>query len=259
MEKPKLRVFSPIIVFQDPSYVLSPFNTSYPNTAPCRLLLQSKKKKVDEMLRWNGKIWMDIFHSHSPTVNIPSIASSSTSTTSTGIDTPFQQPLSPPSHLFQQDHSLQPLSQCSQGCHYTNSENLHYPYLVCVHDQYVNSMSIPCNTSVDPPVPIDALRRRRGNLPKPVTAILKQWLFNHYDNPYPSEDEKGVLRDLTHLTLSQISNWFINARRRLLPHIIAHRESKEEKAKETVRRRRAVRLNKRSYKCSKKHEFQGTF
>ncbi|OAD80424.1 Homeodomain-like DNA binding domain-containing transcription factor, partial [Phycomyces blakesleeanus NRRL 1555(-)] len=57
-------------------------------------------------------------------------------------------------------------------------------------------------------------RRRRGNLPKPVTAILKQWLVGHYDNPYPSEDEKGALKESTHLTLSQISNWFINARRR---------------------------------------------
>ncbi|KAL0088100.1 homeobox KN domain-containing protein [Phycomyces blakesleeanus] len=102
---------------------------------------------------------------------------------------------------------------------------------------------------------IDTFRRRRGNLPKPVTAILKQWLVGHYDNPYPSEDEKGALKESTHLTLSQISNWFINARRRLLPHILAHRDqSKEDKPKQIVRRRRTNRVTKRSYKRTKKQD-----
>ncbi|ORX52843.1 hypothetical protein DM01DRAFT_1306589 [Hesseltinella vesiculosa] len=61
--------------------------------------------------------------------------------------------------------------------------------------------------------------KRRGNLPKPVTCILKQWLMAHVDYPYPTESEKAKLQQQTHLTMCQISNWFINARRRIVPHL----------------------------------------
>lgn len=64
-------------------------------------------------------------------------------------------------------------------------------------------------------------RKRRGNLPKPVTAIMKRWLVENCTNPYPTEDEKDWLKRETGLTLNQISNWFINARRRILPMILA--------------------------------------
>jgi hypothetical protein len=64
-------------------------------------------------------------------------------------------------------------------------------------------------------------RKRRGNLPKIVTAILKQWLVDHSRHPYPTEDEKRALKQKTNLTLNQISNWFINARRRILPVILS--------------------------------------
>ncbi|OAD71272.1 Homeodomain-like DNA binding domain-containing transcription factor, partial [Phycomyces blakesleeanus NRRL 1555(-)] len=57
-------------------------------------------------------------------------------------------------------------------------------------------------------------RKRRGNLPKNIIAILKQWLTDHCNHPYPTEEEKVELRTRTNLTLNQISNWFINARRR---------------------------------------------
>ncbi|SOV08211.1 uncharacterized protein UDID_00760 [Ustilago sp. UG-2017a] len=58
--------------------------------------------------------------------------------------------------------------------------------------------------------------RRRGKLPKPVTDLLKSWLLEHASHPYPTEDEKRSLCSMTGLTLSQVSNWFINARRRIL-------------------------------------------
>lgn len=67
-------------------------------------------------------------------------------------------------------------------------------------------------------------RRRRGNLPKSVTAILKQWLIDHRGHPYPTEEEKRGLRVKTNLTLNQISNWFINARRRILPLILSQED-----------------------------------
>jgi hypothetical protein len=59
-------------------------------------------------------------------------------------------------------------------------------------------------------------KKRRGNLPKASTNLLKKWLFDHLFHPYPTEEEKSALSLQTGLTLNQISNWFINARRRIL-------------------------------------------
>ncbi|XP_029503807.1 homeobox protein Mohawk-like [Oncorhynchus nerka] len=44
---------------------------------------------------------------------------------------------------------------------------------------------------------------------------LKQWLYQHRDNPYPTKTEKTLLALGSHMTLVQVSNWFANARRRL--------------------------------------------
>ncbi|KAF3033626.1 hypothetical protein E8E12_003200 [Didymella heteroderae] len=57
-------------------------------------------------------------------------------------------------------------------------------------------------------------RKRRGNLPKEATNILKEWFAANRASPYPSEDQKIELCRLTQLSLNQVSNWFINARRR---------------------------------------------
>lgn len=63
-------------------------------------------------------------------------------------------------------------------------------------------------------------RKRRGNLPKETTDKLRSWFVLHLQHPYPTEDEKqGLMRD-TGLQMNQISNWFINARRRQLPAMI---------------------------------------
>ncbi len=39
------------------------------------------------------------------------------------------------------------------------------------------------------------------------------YLFQH---PYPTEDEKKLIADQTNLSVLQVNNWFINARRRIL-------------------------------------------
>ncbi|KAF7551014.1 hypothetical protein G7046_g7839 [Stylonectria norvegica] len=60
-------------------------------------------------------------------------------------------------------------------------------------------------------------RKRRGNLPKETTDKLRSWFMLHLQHPYPTEDEKQDLMRQTGLQMNQISNWFINARRRQLP------------------------------------------
>ncbi|KAK6950154.1 hypothetical protein Daesc_008480 [Daldinia eschscholtzii] len=63
-------------------------------------------------------------------------------------------------------------------------------------------------------------RKRRGNLPKETTDKLRAWFHAHLSHPYPTEEEKQQLMKDTGLQLNQISNWFINARRRQLPNMI---------------------------------------
>lgn len=58
--------------------------------------------------------------------------------------------------------------------------------------------------------------RRRGKLPKHITEHLKSWLMSHTDHPYPTEEEKHEFCAVTGLDINQISNWFVNARRRIL-------------------------------------------
>lgn len=58
---------------------------------------------------------------------------------------------------------------------------------------------------------------KRSNFPKHISKMLKSWLRDNIESPYPSESEKQTLSEATGLDHTQINNWFINARRRLLP------------------------------------------
>lgn len=90
--------------------------------------------------------------------------------------------------------------------------------------------------------------QKRGILPKHATSVMRSWLFQHIvvspvpavnhlqskeaaqnmgslmrqilfcclQHPYPTEDEKRAIATQTNLTLLQVNNWFINARRRIL-------------------------------------------
>ncbi|XP_066262106.1 uncharacterized protein [Euwallacea similis] len=61
-----------------------------------------------------------------------------------------------------------------------------------------------------------AILTKRPHLPTKAKNHLKRWLFNHTDHPYPTDVEKQQLMKETNLSLLQVENWFINARRRIL-------------------------------------------
>ncbi|XP_046843708.1 iroquois-class homeodomain protein irx-4-A-like [Xenia sp. Carnegie-2017] len=64
--------------------------------------------------------------------------------------------------------------------------------------------------------PVDlASGARRKNATRETTSTLKAWLYEHRKNPYPTKGEKIMLAILTKMTLTQVSTWFANARRRL--------------------------------------------
>ncbi|CAI4218787.1 unnamed protein product [Parascedosporium putredinis] len=73
-------------------------------------------------------------------------------------------------------------------------------------------------------------RKRRGNLPKETTDKLRAWFVAHLHHPYPTEDEKQDLMRQTGLQMNQISNWFINARRRQLPTMINNARAESDAA-----------------------------
>lgn len=56
---------------------------------------------------------------------------------------------------------------------------------------------------------------RRKNATRETTSALKAWLYEHRKNPYPTKGEKIMLAIITKMTLTQVSTWFANARRRL--------------------------------------------
>lgn len=53
-----------------------------------------------------------------------------------------------------------------------------------------------------------------ARFPRTAVKILKTWMIEHIDHPYPTEEEKEALKEETGLSISQISNWMANTRRR---------------------------------------------
>uniref|UniRef100_A0A1B0DMN5 Uncharacterized protein n=1 Tax=Phlebotomus papatasi TaxID=29031 RepID=A0A1B0DMN5_PHLPP len=103
-------------------------------------------------------------------------------------------------------------------------------------DQYAGQLS-PCGSSDEIDSELDSnndelgsnfstnsgsKRQKRGILPKHATSVMRAWLFQHLVHPYPTEDEKRAIAAQTNLTLLQVNNWFINARRRILQPMLEH-------------------------------------
>ncbi|KAI7896469.1 uncharacterized protein EV154DRAFT_240121 [Mucor mucedo] len=197
-----LRIFSPIILFHDASSCSSDHQ-----------VIQLKKQKVNAMLKSNGQFWSNVIWS----------------TRNSAFSSPPQTP-PPTTALFTSCNSS--VSSCPEEGGQTrqkwygtpsDEEELEEEEEEEEEEEDVDVEEDDTRNiqTVKKRVKSTNGRKRRGNLPKSVTAILKQWLIDHCRHPYPTEEEKRSLRIKTNLTLNQISNWFINARRRILPLILS--------------------------------------
>lgn len=223
------RSFCPLILYHDKPLALS----HYPNKHHNRIVIDRHRDRTNEMMEHNAQYWADragLAYEHdkeikvTPSTSTTSNLSSSSSTSGDSvvtIDTPSSHinnirssvdelsagyPHSPP-ELFPTHHpSHHHHLRAHHGFHSLvpsiSASNHHHKY------QQKSMVADPTK------------KRRRGNLPKEVTEFLRKWLIQHKKHPYPAEKEKADLANQTGLTVNQISNWFINARRRILQPIL---------------------------------------
>ena len=103
----------------------------------------------------------------------------------------------------------------------------------------------------------------RRKIPKTSLNILKSWLLDHIDDPYPSNQEKRQLAQAAKLTFKQVSysitriaeicyqvhNWFINARGRGWKQVL-----KREKFSQVVEKK-LLDINPNAMKTKKAKEY----
>uniref|UniRef100_A0A8C1M7U4 Meis homeobox 1 a n=1 Tax=Cyprinus carpio TaxID=7962 RepID=A0A8C1M7U4_CYPCA len=112
-------------------------------------------------------------------------------------------------------HSSEAPAACGRrhGSHNGDNSSEHGDFL----DQSVAS---PSTGEEEDPDKERKNNKKRGIFPKVATNIMRAWLFQHLTHPYPSEEQKRQLSQDTGLTILQVNNWFINARRRIVQPMI---------------------------------------
>ena len=98
-------------------------------------------------------------------------------------------------------------SRYGDGGYHPLKAQLSYPNHFAELDYSLHSMQGATNSGFGLMVDNDGGklgRRRRGNLPKQVTDLLKQWLHEHLDHPYPTEEDKQWFIAQTGLSISQV-------------------------------------------------------
>ena len=69
----------------------------------------------------------------------------------------------------------------------------------------------------DPSGDVNCKGPSQSRFPPESVAILRKWLEEHEEDPYPTSQDKMILAASSHLTVRQVSNWFVNNRQRQPP------------------------------------------
>ena len=83
-----------------------------------------------------------------------------------------------------------------------------------------NQLSGPDDDELSGDQSLHGNNKKRGSFSKSATQIMRNWLYSNLSHPYPSEEQKKALSNQTGLTILQVNNWFINARRRIVQPLI---------------------------------------
>lgn len=92
--------------------------------------------------------------------------------------------------------------------------------------KYCHSSSAAAATHKPAAAACNRVVKKREKTPPESQRLLKDWLFTHSHHPYPTDSEKEHLCCATSLSLQQLNNWFINARRRILPNYVQGQQQK---------------------------------
>jgi len=81
---------------------------------------------------------------------------------------------------------------------------------------------------------VSKVSRRPCNLPLETVEYLKAWMMSpeHITHPYPTEKEKQQIMTDTGIELKQLTNWFVNNRKRYWKPLVEAKLQKQQRRKE---------------------------